>query len=209
MSFFHQELHPIFRLVNEVERASRPQQQRRACVPTFKPSFDVKELKDSYELQGELPGVDQKDIDIEWTDASTLAIKGRTEYTRRTPKPAAPASAEQASKADESTAEKKPYQPSVEEEDGTSSTTATDDFVDVAAAEDPETSTPQEAPVAEAPKEQGRFWVSERSVGSFHRTFTFPVRVESENVKASLKNGILSVVVPKAKIPEPRRINIE
>ncbi|SZF01148.1 unnamed protein product [Blumeria hordei] len=43
--------------------------------------FDVKELADSFELHGELPSIDQKDVDIELTDASTLTIKGCVEHS--------------------------------------------------------------------------------------------------------------------------------
>lgn len=42
-----------------------------------------------------------------------------------------------------------------------------------------------------------RYWVSERSVGEFQRTFAFPAKVDRERIKANLKNGILTVVVPK------------
>jgi hypothetical protein len=37
----------------------------------------------------------------------------------------------------------------------------------------------------------------ERSVGEFARSFSLPDPVDHENVKASMKNGILSIVVPK------------
>jgi len=57
-------------------------------------------------------------------------------------------------------------------------------------------------------KDQSKLWVSERSVGEFARSFTFPSRVDQDNVKASMKNGILSVLVPKAKKHESRKITI-
>ena len=67
---------------------------------------------------------------------------------------------------------------------------------------------PVETPAEpEAPKD--RFWISERRVGEFTRSFSFADQVDQEAVKASLKNGILSIVVPKAPKPESRRINIE
>lgn len=37
----------------------------------------------------------------------------------------------------------------------------------------------------------------ERHVGPFERSFTFPDEVEEDNMKASLKDGLLTVVVPK------------
>lgn len=42
-----------------------------------------------------------------------------------------------------------------------------------------------------------RYWCSERSVGDFMRTFNFPTAVDQEKCKASMKNGILSINVPK------------
>jgi HSP20 family protein len=211
MSLF-QDFHPIIRLVNDFERAARP--NRSACKPvrTFQPKFDVKELKDSYVLQGELPGLEQKDITIEWADASTIAIKGRTEHrvVRTSPPAAAPASEPAPEVETKETKEAEYQKPTVEEEQA-------DDFVEVDShSEDTSsTKTAQNTEDAVAPKpaedatEAAKYWISERSVGSFQRAFSFPVRVDTDAVTASLKNGILNVVVPKAKIPEPRKINIE
>lgn len=64
----------------------------------------------------------------------------------------------------------------------------------------------------ESKKEQetsDKYWVSERSVGDFMRTFSFPTGVDQEKVKASMKNGILSIVVPKAGKAKGHRIPIE
>ncbi|CAI7574402.1 unnamed protein product [Penicillium crustosum] len=44
---------------------------------------------------------------------------------------------------------------------------------------------------------EGSWWVSERSVGDFRRTFNFPSAVNQEKVHASLKDGVLSMTVPK------------
>ncbi|KAJ6058061.1 uncharacterized protein N7446_007644 [Penicillium canescens] len=54
-----------------------------------------------------------------------------------------------------------------------------------------------------------RFWASERAIGEFQRTFSFPTRVDQDNVKANLKNGILSVQVPKATVSTTKKITIE
>lgn len=48
---------------------------------TFVPTFDVRETKDGYQLEGELPGVKRKDIEIEYSDPNTLNITGRTEHS--------------------------------------------------------------------------------------------------------------------------------
>lgn len=52
------------------------------------------------------------------------------------------------------------------------------------------------------------YWVSERSVGEFQRTFTFSARVDQDGVRAALKNGILSIVVPKEAAPKTKKIRV-
>ncbi|CAH1764614.1 3956_t:CDS:2 [Entrophospora sp. SA101] len=47
-----------------------------------------------------------------------------------------------------------------------------------------------------------------KTVGSFQRYFQFPGRVDPEKIKASYKDGILSVTVPKV-AHESKKINIE
>uniref|UniRef100_A0A1D1YRF5 Heat shock protein n=1 Tax=Anthurium amnicola TaxID=1678845 RepID=A0A1D1YRF5_9ARAE len=41
------------------------------------------------------------------------------------------------------------------------------------------------------------FWTSERVKGHFQRSFQFPGKIDPESVKASYKDGLLSVIVPK------------
>jgi HSP20 family protein len=96
---------------------------------TFAPSFDVRETEKAYYLDGELPGVQQGDLNIEFEDEHCLNIKAHSER--------------------ESTSEK------------------------------------------------GSWRVSERSVGDFRRTFNFPAAIDQDNTHAHLKNGILSLEVPK------------
>lgn len=52
-------------------------------------------------------------------------------------------------------------------------------------------------------------WLSERSYGSFVRFFTFPERVKQDEVKANLRNGVLTVKVPKVPAYKGRKIRIE
>jgi len=203
------ELAPLFSLFddtfNEVARVSSRQSRR-----SFAPRFDVKEAKESYSLEGELPGIDQKDIQIEFTDEHTLTIKGRSEHhTESSTPPSAAVESSEKPAIQEGTATPasddgsvKSHQPTVEDEEALAHSSAAAESSQVAAP-----AAAEEPTKAEAPKHQ--YWVSERSVGSFERSFSFPSRVDQEAVKASLKNGILSIVVPKAKVPESRRINIE
>lgn len=193
---------PLFRLLDEYgdyQSSVRPHHHRGAASPkTFSPKFDVKELSDSYELHGELPGIEQKDVDIEFTDYATLTVRGRVERasTSGTPPPGlveGPFATRNAIENNKSAAatHHKEHQATVEDVPGTPN---------------PEL---LKAPAKPAPKEpEAKFWVAERSVGEFSRSFSFPERIDQEQVRASMKNGILSVVVPKAKKQEKRKITI-
>lgn len=124
----------------------------RGSLPTktFTPRFDVRETKDAYHLDGELPGISQKEVEIEFTDSQTLVVKGTTQ---------------------------REYSIEPSEEEGQDS--------------------------------RHKYWATERSVGEFNRTFSFPGRVNQDQVKANLKNGILTVTIPKATAPTSKRITVE
>ena len=204
------EFAPLFSLfddtLNELTRTSRHHQRR-----NFAPRFDVKEAKESYSLEGELPGIDQNDVQIEFTDEHTLTIKGRSvRHSESGTPPAAAVEASEKPAIQEGTATPKSddvsssnsQQPTVEDEESPANASSSAESAEVTAP------TPaQETVKADAPKHQ--YWISERSVGEFQRSFRFESRVDQEAVTASLKNGILSIVVPKAKVPESRRITIE
>jgi HSP20 family protein len=48
----------------------------------------------------------------------------------------------------------------------------------------------------------------ERVDGSFTRSFTLPTEVDAEHVEARLKNGILTLVLPKAETAKPKQITV-
>ena len=194
---FTQEFAPIFRLFDEYDRQAFHDVDRQfQSIRSFTPKFDVKETKEAYELHGELPGVDQKNVNIEWTDNNTLTISGKHEHVREEgQRPTAIEAGEEQKKLESSNKDEK-HQPSVEDE----------------AAESPrdtQVAKQSEQGVARKEEPKHKYWVSERGVGSFHRSFAFPARVDQDAVKASLKNGILSIVVPKATAPQSRKVNIE
>jgi HSP20 family molecular chaperone IbpA len=195
--------HPLFRLLDDFDTYRDTTTDQRGhhrrggnIMKSFTPKFDVKELPEAYELYGELPGVEQKNVEIEFTDSQTLIVRGRTErtYTSGTP----PAGFVEGSKSAGAIEQDKSHQPSVEDE-------ADDKRGD-------KSKTSSETQVTKKQEEHAepdeKIWVSERSVGEFSRSFTFPVRVDSDNVQASMKDGILSIKVPKAKKDKPRKINI-
>merc|ERR1712137_235300 len=160
----------LFRLMDDyaslVNRSFASSPSFAQSVRTFQPRFDMKENKDSYELHGELPGVAQKDINIEFTDANTLSIRGRTETVREEGRrPTAllesQAGTHQKKLADaetESTASSnKSHQPTVEDED--SGTVASTKPADASAS--------QVSKNQQAEADKSNYWISERSVGSF------------------------------------------
>lgn len=192
MSFFPRysspisEFAPLFRAFDDALDVHRTSNVRN--VRAFAPKFDVREVENGYQLDGELPGIDQKDVQIEFSDPHTLVIKGRTERSYE--------SGDRPEQGKILEGEHESHQPSVEDagEEGEKSTTV--------ATQNNEQQVSQEKP-------KHKYWVSERSIGEFHRTFSFPTRVDQDAVKASLKNGILSILVPKAPAPTSKRINIE
>jgi HSP20 family molecular chaperone IbpA len=204
-----QEFSPFFHLVDELDRASRTHHR---STRSFAPRFDVKETKEAYELNGELPGIDQSNVNIEWNDESTLTISGHTQ--KRTESSNAPEVTETAKaseaaetdfvEVDAPTTEEQSssYQKPTVEDDGAEASSSK------AAAEPSEAVTETEKKTVSKADSQSRYWISERSFGKFSRTFHFSSRVEHDAVKASLKNGVLHVFVPKAKLREPTRVVI-
>lgn len=132
-----------------VKKATTPSPSRRRA---FSPRFDVRETNTAYCLDGEIPGTEQKNIDIEFTEPQTLTIKGHSEREYSTPSS---------------------QQEETDQTDG------------------------------------HKYWATERSVGQFRRAFSFPSRVDQDNVKANLQNGVLSIVVPKAAAPAVKKIIVE
>jgi HSP20 family molecular chaperone IbpA len=197
----------LFRLLEDFDRYSsvdnatqRPGRQ----TPVFTPKFDLKETANGYELHGELPGIERDRVNIEFSDPQTIVIRGEVErsYSSGTP----PASIEGVNRGAIAGTEQQ-QQSSTPEKSGAESHQAT---VQNGAAETSSevASRPKQSDVEAHKSSGGKFWVSERSIGHFSRTFHFPTLVDTAAVSASLKDGILSVTVPKAKKPETKRITI-
>jgi HSP20 family protein len=191
---------PLFRLLDDFDTYTRSTggngHHHRSHLRTFQPRFDVRELADAYELHGELPGIEQKDVEIEFADPQTLTIRGRTErsYTSGTTPSHLVEGSKSSGAITEGGEQSQSHKATVEDEDAANANTSTS------------VTTQEQTP--QQPKFEAKNWVSERSVGEFARSFSFPVRVDQDSVKASMKNGILSVLVPKAKKHESRKITI-
>jgi HSP20 family protein len=105
----------------------------------FVPHFDVKETKDAYVINADLPGVKDEELDVSLS-GNLLTISGKREEEHR--------------------------------EEGDS------------------------------------YYAMERSLGSFARSFTMPDGVDAENVTADLKQGVLTLRIPKKPEAQPKRIAI-
>lgn len=55
-------------------------------------------------------------------------------------------------------------------------------------------------------EEAQNFYISELSYGTFTRTFTLPQGADVDKVQADLRNGVLTLVVPKRPEMQPRKI---
>lgn len=152
---------------------------------SFSPKFDVRESGSGYELAGELAGIQQDDIEIEFVDANTLVIKG---HTVRDYGHVKSSDVEKAHKATVEDDEEEQQQQQVAKKTQGGDVTETKRHEEV----------------------QYKYWVRERPVGEFQRTFSFPGKVDRDGVKASLKEGVLKVFVPKEvrKEAESKKIKI-
>ncbi|KAL2108781.1 hypothetical protein VUR80DRAFT_3377 [Thermomyces stellatus] len=187
---------PLFRLLEDFDsykNASPSMHSSRTQLPSFQPKFDVRETEDNYELHGELPGINKNDVHIEFSDPQTMVIRGRVErsYTSGTP-PAAIGQKKTEAITEGGEDASKRHQATVEDEN--------EEFTEV---------TPVSSRGEKKTKDTAKYWVSERSIGEFSRSFSFPGRVDADNVSASLRDGILNVVVPKMKKSGGRRIRID
>lgn len=53
-----------------------------------------------------------------------------------------------------------------------------------------------------------RYLQIERPYGTFQRTFTLPRTIDQEKIKASYKDGVLRILLPKRSAPQPKQITI-
>lgn len=55
----------------------------------------------------------------------------------------------------------------------------------------------------------GKWHVAERLHGTFRRSFTLPQGVDEDRITAAFAHGVLTVLVPKAAVPKPRKIEVQ
>lgn len=284
-----------------IEAQREAHRQRQLRKRALRAKFAVTQSEQGWQIDAEIPGFEQENINIEVTDENTLKITGNTEWGVKSQAEAQPeakvtpaieqsageATEETTGEAaeeitgettretteqteeekdaialndtkvepiiatesatnsatetepsrpvtpDSDTASHKSYQPTVEDDfedlgseafnlfsTPSQSTTPTEPkgkekaveppFEHHETVEDPEVSIPETAiaqqPQSQAPKQEQQ--QEERPRGSFERTYRFPERIDANNVRATLKDGVLSISIPKAQVQQVRRIAI-
>jgi HSP20 family protein len=107
----------------------------------FTPDFEVKETKEGFVFKADVPGIQEKDLEINMT-GNRLTISGKRE--------------------------------------------------------------------AETEEKTDTYYACERSYGSFTRSFTLPEGTDGDNrSRAELKEGVLTLVLPKKPELQPRRIEVK
>lgn len=204
---------PFFRFIDAFDnhQSSKRGGQQSLFRQSFNPKFDVVETKDAYELHGEIPGAERKDISIEFTEPQTIVVHGRVERQRTegTPPSGLVEGSKDSAGAITEGGEQAPASPSESHR-----ATVTDEETEAAKERGGASGKTQQVAHANASNSQKqahkpKYWVQERSVGEFHRTFSFPVPVDEGAVKATLNNGVLTVSIPKAEKRSNRRVNID
>ena len=105
----------------------------------FTPAFDVKETKESYEFKADVPGIEEKDLEVTVT-GNRLTVGGKREEEKE--------------------------------------------------------------------EKSDKYYAYERNYGSFSRSFTLPDGADSEKLRASLDQGVLTLSVPKKPEVQPKKIAV-
>lgn len=106
---------------------------------TFTPDFDVKEKKEEFQFSADVPGIAEKDLQVQLA-GNRLTVSGKRE--------------------------------------------------------------------SEKSEQNETYYSSERSYGSFTRVFTLPDGIDSDRIRAELKNGVLSITIPKRPEAQAKTINV-
>lgn len=138
------------------------------------PKVDVKENKDAYTLQMDVPEKTDKDVKVELNhNVLTISSENETEVEKDE------SSNDKNEKSVEKSAENSTQNEKVSKEDKGS-----------------------------GKKDNGKWLVKERTYSKFTRSFSLPEDVDCDKISAEVKNGVLSVKMPRHSLPSPKRIAI-
>lgn len=204
-------------IVNYIDEFDRHFSHRHRFVNCYIPRFDLEEDAHFYYLYGDIPGARVEDISIEASDNHTLVIEGQT--LRAGP----PQSQSQGQSQGQQYPAQEPQgspgegeEPFVKVNVDDHSPPAPTTHTEIAPPQNPDAITaapshphhnrhPSAYPPPPTSPGGNRILLSERLVGSFHRTFGFPSAIQEEGIKASMENGVLCLVVPKREKQEVKR----
>ena len=145
---------------------------------------NVSEVEGGYKVEIEVPGYNKNEISIEFGhDDRSVTVSGKTQKIYEEGPAEESKNVTVEDEAEEATQSKKAEEPSSEVE----------------------TRNKETAVGAPAPP---KYWISERTTGSFSRTFSFPTRIDHDKSNASLENGVLTIMVPKASKGTVKKISI-
>ncbi|KAF4947610.1 hypothetical protein FGADI_10291 [Fusarium gaditjirri] len=231
-TFYHIQApqNPLYHLLRELDQSVQQPQRKRQCQPQQKtraqascpayrvnsrpwePRFEAHETEESFVLYGELPGMNKEHVTVEFPEPRKLVVSGKVERFTEAPK-AAETTTEQTTPApgtesdNEDTRSRSSYQATVEDDvddDEFEVLSHTSEKSKTVTQPEPETlseKVQEEQP--EQPEEPRRSGYSKE----FSRYFTFPTYINHDAVTADLKDGLLTIVVPKA-TPKSQRIMI-
>lgn len=219
-------------ILNYIDEFDRHFSRRHRFVNCFIPRFDLEEDAHNYYLYGDIPGAVVEDITVEAHDNHTLVIYGKTVRPGPGPREDDETKGKEDAEFVKVMVEDHEH---VHEKGNTDHKSA----VPISSSEDQQAAASPGAPSFPPPPTQAvesdyphhqrhetyngapgpqhlqadhRILLSERLVGDFHRTFAFPQPVSEDGVRASMDNGVLSLVVPKrekgGEVKKGRRVPI-
>ena len=60
----------------------------------------------------------------------------------------------------------------------------------------------------EEERQDQRYLVRERRMGTYFRTFTLPTAVDPDRAEANFDNGVLTLTIPKSEAAKPKRVKV-
>ena len=171
--------HPFFNLNSSFFREANVGRANRA---------NVQETETEYKIELEVPGYQKEEINIEFgSDAKSVTISGKHESSYNEG-PTEEVVEEGKEKSEGKEREKKESKEGSEKKESKSIT-----------------ETRKETAVGKpAPK----YWISERSVGEFSRTFSFATPLDVNKAVAKLESGVLTLTIPKVTTVTRKKITI-
>ncbi|PVH76142.1 HSP20-like chaperone [Cadophora sp. DSE1049] len=185
-------------ILNYIDEFDRHFSHRHRFMNCFIPRFDLEEDDHNYYLYGDIPGATVGEITVEANDDHTLVVYGKTGR----PGPERVGEGEGMSNPEGRAA---PVQEQQQETFAPPPTAPVPPHTQTQTHHhrhltSPFSSTPTSPLVPQTSPNGHKTLLSERLTGSFHRTFAFPSAVNEKGVKASMENGVLSLVVPKREV---------